>query len=94
MPLTLQLSAIGVLLVIAFGCMIAANYHFYSMVKALQKIGVLGQTVPPFSGFHVMAKYKENYADGEALNRYRRSFTAFLLLMALALFLLIFGKSL
>lgn len=93
MPLTL-LSVIGVLLTIAVGCMIAANYHFYAMVKALQKIGILGKIVPPFSGFYVMAKYKENYADGVALNHYRRFFIAFVVFMASALFLLIFGRSL
>lgn len=93
MPLTLQLSVIGALLAIAVGCMIAANYHFYAMVKALQKIGILGKIVPPFSGFYVMAKYKENYAEGAALKKYRRFFVAFVLFMVSASFFLIFGRS-
>jgi uncharacterized membrane protein len=87
MPLTL-------LLAIAVGCMVAANYHFYAMVKALQKIGILGKIVPPFSGFYVIAKYEENYAGGRALKRYRRFFIAFVIFMVSALFLLIFGKRL
>lgn len=94
MPLMLQLSVIGVLLAIAVGCMIAANYHFHAMVKALQKVGILGKIVPPFSGFYVMTRYRESYAGGESLRHYRRFFAAFVVSMALAAFLLIFGKRL
>jgi len=94
MPLTLQLSATGVLLAVAAGCMIAANYHFYSMVKALQKIGVLGKIVPPFSGFYVMAKYKEHYPGGVALKSCRRFGIAFVIFFVLGAFLLIFGTRL
>jgi hypothetical protein len=94
MPLTLQLSATGALLAVAAGCMIAANYHFYSMVKALQKIGVLGKIVPPFSGFYVMAKYKENYPGGVALKYCCRFGIAFAIFMILGAFLLIFGARL
>jgi hypothetical protein len=93
MPLTLQLSATGVLLAVAAGCMIAANYHFYSMVKALQKISILGKIVPPFSGFYVMAKYKEHYPGGVALKYYRRFGIAFVIFFVFGAFLLIFGRS-
>lgn len=94
MPLTLQFSVIGLLIAMAIGCLIAANYHFHAMFKALQKIGILGKIVPPFSGFYVMWKYKENYADGWALKHYRRFFIAFVIFMVSALFFLVFGRSL
>jgi hypothetical protein len=94
MPLMLQLSVISVLLAIAFGCMMAANYHFHAMMKALQKVGILGKIIPPFNGFYVMTRYKESYAEGESLRHYRRFFAAFLVSMVLAAFFLIFGKRL
>lgn len=94
MPLMLQIPVIGALLAIAAGCMVAANYHFYDMVKALQQIGILGKIVPPFSGFYVMEKYKENYAEGVALSYYRRFFIAFVVFMVVALLLLTFGSRL